>query len=84
MNRLFTMRENRDNKDIHARAIDMADALRWLGEVYPNEFGYVVIHALFHVPFRDMEEMFSLDHVSIKENFDSGIAHMTDFLNGEE
>ena len=81
---LFTMRERCDNKEIQARVLDLCWWLPWLMDFYPDEYEAVVICGLFGVPFRDAEEMLHTDHVTIKSRFDSGIAHLTDSLNGEE
>lgn len=82
--RLFTMMELVDNKGIHVRVIDMLEAVNWLRENYHEEYEILVVCGLFGVSFRDAEAMLNWDHVTLKERFDSGVAHLTDCLNGEE
>lgn len=81
---LFTMRERCDNKDIHARVLDVTWWLPTLADVSYREYEAVVICGLFGVAFRDAEPILGRDHVSIKSDFDHGIAYLTDALNGEE
>jgi len=76
--------EKCDNKEIHSRVLDAVWWLPWLADFYPYEYEAVVVCGLFQVPFRDAEAILGIDHVTLKERFDSGIAHLTDSLNGEE
>lgn len=78
------MREMGDNKSVHVRVIDMLEGVNWLREHYHDEYEILVVCGLFGVPFRDAEAMLNWDHVTLSERFDSGIAHLTDYLNGEE
>lgn len=82
--RLFAMRERCDSKDIHVRVLDVTSQLLLLGELHPDEYEALVVCGLYGTTFRDAEEVLGVDHVTIKSRFDSGIAHLTDALNGED
>jgi S-adenosylmethionine/arginine decarboxylase-like enzyme len=51
---------------------------------HPGEAQAVIVCGLFQVQFRDAEVILSEDHVTIHEWYSSGIAHLTDYLNGHE
>lgn len=79
----LTLRESRDNKDVLVRLLDLDSALRRLMREYPREAQAVVACGLFQIQFRDAEVLIGEDHVTIYEWFTSGIAHLTDWMNGE-
>lgn len=83
LRRLLAMRERRDSKDIHVRVIDMERGLNWLSIYYPEEYEILVICGLFGTTFRDAETILFDDHATLHRQFNSGVAHITDHLNGD-
>lgn len=83
MKGLVKLAQHLDNKDVHVRALDMVDAVARLHVENTDEWEILIVCGIFGVGFREAEPMFALDHVSIHERYDSAIAHLTDYLNGE-
>ena len=80
----FTLREKRDNINILVKLLDLdAGVLRLIRE-HPGEARAVVVCGLFRVQFRDAEAFLLEDHVTIHDWYSSGVAHITDYLNGYE
>lgn len=80
----FTLREKRDNISILVRLLDLEAGVFRLMREHPGEAQAVIVCGLFQVQFRDAEVILSEDHVTIHEWYSSGVAHLTDYLNGHE
>lgn len=80
----FTLRERRDNISNLVRLLDLDAGVHRLMREHREEAQAVVVCGLFGVQFRDAEVILSEDHVTIHRWWSSGIAHLTDYLNGHE
>lgn len=79
----FALREKRDNINILVRLLDLDAGVHRLMREHPGEAQAVVVCGLFQVQFRDAEAILLEDDSTIHRNFSSGIAHLTDYLNGK-
>lgn len=77
------LREKRDNIDILVRLLDLDAGILRLMREYPGEAQAVVVCGIFQVQFRDAEALLDEDDSTIHRWFASGVAHLTDWMNGE-
>jgi hypothetical protein len=80
----FTLRERRDNIDVLVRLLDLDSGVFRLMREHREEARAVIVCGFFQVQFRDAEAILGDDHVTIHEVYSSGVAHLTDYMNGHE
>lgn len=78
----LSLRENRDNKEVLVRLLDLDTGVFRLMREHPREAQAVVVCGIFQVQFRDAEAALGDDHVTIYETYSSGVAHLTSYMNG--
>lgn len=79
----LTLRENRDNKDVLVRLLDLDSGVHRLMREHREEAQAVIVCGFFQVQFRDAEAILGIDYVTIHETWSSGIAHLTSYMNGD-
>lgn len=79
----MVLREKRDNLNVLVRLLDLDIGVFRLMREHPYEAQAVIACGILQVQFRDAEPLLHEDHVTIHEWFSSGVAHLTDYMNGE-
>ena len=78
----LTLRENRDNINVLVRLLDLDAGVLRLVREHPGEARAVIVCGLFQVQFLDAEAILSEDDSTIHRWWSSGVAHLTDYMNG--
>ena len=79
----LALREKRDNISVLVRLLDLDLGVFRLIREHQEEAQALIVCGIFQVQFRDAEPLLGEDHVTIHEWFASGVAHLTDYMNGE-
>lgn len=80
----FTLREKRDNINVLVRLLDLDTGVLRLVREHPGEARAVIVCGLFQVQFSDAETILSEADSTIHDWWSSGIAHLTEYMNGHE
>lgn len=77
------MTQNRDNKDVHVRLMDLTRSLYILWDLWPDEADVILVHGIHHIDFRDAEGILEFPRSTLSDWYASGLKHLTAILNGE-